>query len=244
MENPLARASRSAGAPPIDMAEVWRLALGLQTDLRYWHRDELTAQEQYNERTKPLPYIETTLRILALLGGRTIVEIGSLRQAMTPPCLERLACDADPFRAPPCCNDGHSTYFFARTGCEVHSVDIDEANRGEIERTYANLGEPFPEHLHLHIPVDGVEFLRSFQGRIDLLYLDGWDKGTEGCAELHLEAYLAARPHLAGCHLVAIDDTDFATALGGKDALLTPTLLRAGYVPLLRGRQTLFLHSD
>jgi hypothetical protein len=232
-----------APARPIDTAEIWRLAMELRSDVRYWHEDLLSFEQQTNERAKPLPYLLTALRILDALGGRTIVEIGSLRQAMTPPCLARLSPGAAPFRAPACCNDGHSTYFFARSGCEVHSVDIDAANRGAIELSYANLGEPLPANLHLHIPADGIEFLRRFPGRIDLLYLDGWDKGTEGYAESHLEAWLAARPRLSSTPLVAIDDTDFDTPTGGKDALLTPVLLREGYVPLLRGRMTLFLRA-
>lgn len=223
------------------MSRVWQLALDLKVDLRWWRIETLSAEQQTHERSKPQPYIATTLKILAALGGRTIVEVGSLRQAMTPPCVARFAERRDSPSAPACCNDGHSTYFWARSGLEVHSVDIDERCRGEIERTYRNLGEPLPANLHLHVPADGIDFLAGFAGTIDLLYLDGWDKGTPGYAERHLEAFEAARPRLASRHLVSIDDTDFDTPEGGKDSLVTPRLLAEGYLPLLRGRQTVFL---
>jgi hypothetical protein len=38
---------------------------------------------------------------------------------------------------------------------------------------------------------------------------------------------------------VAIDDTDFRAPAVGKDSLLVPRLLERGYVPVLRGRQTI-----
>lgn len=223
------------------MARVWRLALDFKVDVRYWRIETLSAEQQTHQRCKPRPYILKTLEILRAIGGRTIVEIGTLRQAMTAPCLAPPAEPADAFTAPACCNDGHSTYFWARSGLDVHSIDVDSGCRDAVERSYHNLGEPLPPNLQLHVPADGIAFLRGFRGTIGLLYLDGWDKGTPGYAERHLEAFEAARPRLAPLHLVAIDDTDFDTAAGGKDALLTPVLLERGYLPLLRGRQTIYL---
>ena len=32
---------------------------------------------------------------------------------------------------------------------------------------------------------------KNFDKKIDLLFLDGWDKGTDQYAERHLEAFLA-----------------------------------------------------
>jgi hypothetical protein len=238
------------------LPRLWRIALALKADLRWWRIETLDADQQTHQRAKPQPYLFTTLDLLASLGGSTIVEIGMLRQAMTPRCIARFPppatpratpspeIEADSFSAPACCNDGHSTYYWARSGLAVHSVDVDERCRAEVVRSYANLGEPMPSNLELHAPQDGIRFLAAFDGTIDLLYLDGWDKGTPGYAERHLEAFEAARPRLAPLHLVSIDDTDFDTAEGGKDSLLTPRLLDAGYVPLVRGRQTVFLGSN
>lgn len=140
-----------------------------------------------------------------------------------------------------CCNDGHSTYFWARGGFEVYSVDIDGECRKQIDASYAALGEALPSNLHMEIPRDGLEFLAQFQGSIDLLSLDGWDLGLEGSTERHRDAFLAARDKLAPVHFIAVDDTDFQRADGGKDALLTPLLAREGNLPLMRGRQTVFV---
>jgi hypothetical protein len=88
--------------------------------------------------------------------------------------------------------------------------------------------------------MDGIEFLKNFDGKIDLLYLDGWDVGVNQYAEKHLEAFKAAEDKLADLHLISIDDTDFNTEAGGKDKLLTPYLLDNGYVKILWGRQIVF----
>ena len=87
---------------------------------------------------------------------------------------------------------------------------------------------------------DGIEFLRTFPKTIDLLYLDAWDaiEGT-AYAERHLEAFEAAREKLAPRSLVLVDDTD--VAWGGKGRLAIPAIIRAGYEPLVNGRQTMLL---
>ncbi len=216
-----------------------RRVMDFRVDLRYWDQDDLSWEQQTSERAKPLPYLLTTIDLLAIAGGHRVVEIGAMRNAMSPSC--PLAAGGDAFRAPPCCNDGHSTFFFARAGFDVHSVDVDVDCRLQIERSYANLGLSFPSNLHLHIPEDGLELLSRFDQEIDLLFLDGWDKGTPRYAELHLEAYLRSCDKLAPTHFVAVDDTDFRTLEGGKDRLLAPVLIDGGYYPLLRGRQSLFV---
>jgi hypothetical protein len=221
--------------------EVLRLALEFRVDVKYWKKEVLSAAEQVDERCKAMPYILKTIEMLHVLGGRTVVEIGSMRQALSRECLAALATDIHAVRSPGCCTDGHSTYFWARAGFTTHTVDVDPNCRDQLALAYRNLDEPFPENLKVCVPCDGIEFLREFAGSIDLLFLDGWDKGTLGYAEHHLEAYVAARPKLARRHLISVDDTDFDTAEGGKDHLLAPQLIADGYVPIIKGRQTVFL---
>ena len=110
----------------------------------------------------------------------------------------------------------------------MHSVDIDPNCKIQNEWTYQNLNQAMPDHLHLHIPCDGISFLQQFQGSIDFLYLDGWDVGTHLYREKHLEAYLTAKDKLSAQHLILIDDTDFLTEEGGKDKLLSPRLVQDG----------------
>lgn len=212
----------------------------------YWDHDILTHEEN-SIRNYPAPWITKTLELLKIIDAQVMVEIGSTRMEFTKRCIEYFdnSMLLESKDAPPCCQDGHSTYFWARSGIEIHSVDIDTHCKHMLENGYKyHAQEPMPNNLHLHIPHDGIEFLKTFDKKIDFLYLDGWDKGTHEYAERHLEAFLAAQDKLAKVHLIAIDDTDFNTESAGKDKLLTPHLLDNGYIKLLWGRQTLFCKEN
>ena len=178
--------------------------------------------EQLCLRDKPRDYIEATCQILALMQAKVIVEIGSARQP--------LEHGLDEFN-PVCCNDGHSTFFWDRTGCEVHTVDINPNSATMINALCKNTTA---------YTQDGIEFLRGFDKTIDLLYLDAWDvlPGTL-FAEKHLEAYQVARTKLSPRHLILIDDTDVGGA--GKGELLIPVLQHDGYISMIEGRQYLFM---
>jgi hypothetical protein len=185
----------------------------------------LTPEDHLNVRGKPRPSLLASIDLLRKLGGRTIVEVGCMRQP--------LRHDLNEFH-PACCNDGHSTAFWAVTGLDVFSVDIDPACCAVAAETCADLP-------NVRVTCgDGVAFLQAFPGIIDLLYLDAWD-AIEGIpyAEKHLEAYHAARGKMAPRSLILIDDTD--VAFGGKGRLAIPAIIRDGYDLLLTGRQTLLL---
>ena len=208
----------------------------------YWNHDVLTHEEN-SIRNYPAPWIRKTIEFLKLIEGRTVIEIGSTRMELTQRCIDYHDSSYNLLSkdAPPCCQDGHSTHFWVREGFEVHTVDIDPRCKEILLSQYEyHIKQPVPSNLHIHIPQDGISFLQNFPGRIDLLYLDGWDKGTHEYAENHLKAYMAAKDKLAPRHLVSIDDTDFNTDSAGKDRLLTPHLINEGYTRLLCGRQSVF----
>lgn len=176
-------------------------------------------------REFPSSYIQ---QAVARLGGvppeRTIVELGSLRHALTH--------DPHVELQEQCCLYGHSTLHWARTGHRVVSVDHDgtaSAITREVCGGYNNVTV---------VTDDGLRFLQAFVGTIDLLYLDAWDvvPGTE-FAERHLEAFEAAQSKLGAGHMILIDDTDIAE--GGKGRLLVPKLIGLGYEQVTAGRQTL-----
>jgi hypothetical protein len=216
----------------------------LKIDKKFWFTDFLTGEDYDIRRSKPAEYIKTTIKIAKLLKMKNVVEIGSTRFAITKQCIEYFDSSIiDPFKSPPCCCDGHSTYFWAKHGFETHTVDIDQNCSHNIINSYKILNENFPNNLHLHIPMDGLEFLNNFKSSIDILYLDGWDKGTPDYAENHLKAFLAAEDKMSAIHLVLIDDTDFVTSDGGKDKLLSPFLIENNYRVLFNGRQTLFINQ-
>lgn len=176
-------------------------------------------------REFPGAYIKQALELLGPCPPeRTIVELGSLRHALGHEPSSEIQAE--------CCLYGHSTLHWARSGHRVFSVDID-ATASELTREVCR-GQ---DNLTV-VTEDGIQFLRSFAGRIDLLYLDAWDvvPGTD-FAEKHLEAFEAAQPKLCKGHMILIDDTDIAE--GGKGRLLVPKLVALGYAQLTRGRQTL-----
>lgn len=177
-------------------------------------------------REFPRLYIESAC---ALLGEsppvRTIVELGSLRHALTHDLSIDLQAE--------CCLYGHSTLRWARSGHRVFTVDIDPLT-SELTRQVC-----MGCHNVTVVTGDGIHFLENFEGTIDLLYMDAWDvvPGTP-FAEKHLEAFEVALPKLsADGHMILIDDTDIAE--GGKGRLLVPRLLELGYTLVTSGRQSL-----
>lgn len=192
-----------------------------------WATDRLTVEQQVQVRAKPRPYILTAIELLGHLGSRNIVEIGCMRQPM------RHALDEfDPV----CCNDGHSTMFWASTGRPLWSVDVDARACEVAERSVSG----FPGATVTC--GDGIQFLKDFREPIGLLYLDGWDvvPGTD-YAEQHLSAYRAACARLAETSMILIDDTDLL--MGGKGKLVVPAAIRDGFELVLFGRQTMLLKT-
>ena len=226
--------------------EILKACDSFKKNTYYWDHDVLTHEENYI-RNFPAAWIEKTIELLKIIDAKVMVEIGSTRREFGIPCVQYYdnSMKLESKDAPPCCQDGHSTYFWARTGIEIYSVDIDPYCIEQIEKGYKyHIQTPIPDNLHICIPQDGIEFLKNFDKKIDFLFLDGWDKGTTEYAERHLEAFFAAQDKLSDLHIISIDDTDFNTESAGKDKLLTPHLLENGYVKVLWGRQTVFVKNQ
>lgn len=226
------------------LGEVYKILQNFKIDKKFWRYQNLTGEDYDIRRSKPAPYIKTAIEIAKALNLKNVVEIGSSRYSVTDPCLKYFDLSNNAFLSPPCCCDGHGGFFWSRAGFEVYTVDIDENCKNGVLWSYGNLNIPVPENLHVEIPRDGIEFLKSFDKKIDVLFLDGWDIGTPEYAERHLESYLAAEDKLSPTHLILIDDTDYITQDGGKDKLLSPYLLDKGYIPLFNGRQTLYMKYE
>lgn len=224
--------------------KINEILLDFRIDKKFWYTDSLSGEDYDLRRSKPAPYIKTAINIAKVLDMKTVVEIGSTRFAVSEKCVNYFdSRPIDAYISPPCCCDGHATYFWARAGFETHTVDINDNCINGVNWSYFNLKETFPSNLHLHIPEDGLEFLSKTNLKIDILYLDGWDKGTPEYAENHLKAFFAAQDKLSTIHLILIDDTDFITVNGGKDKFLSPYLIDHNYKMLFNGRQTLFINS-
>jgi hypothetical protein len=175
------------------------------------------------QRGLPTPYLKVASQLTREYGFKTIVEIGSMRHP-----LKHGLDEIDPV----CCNDGHSTLFFADTGAEIFTVDVDPKCADVLvswTRKYRN--------LHVYT-ADGIWFLKKFDRPIDVLYLDAWDVVPSlDYAQKHLDAYRAALPHLARTCLILIDDTDILN--GGKGQLAIPQMIRDGFELVTWGRQAM-----
>lgn len=177
--------------------------------------------EAPTQRELPDRWLQAAVTVFTWLGGRRIVELGSMRFA------EEHAESA---------LDGRSTQVWARTGAEVITVDIDPQATAVAAAATGGLGNV------LAVTQDACEFLEGFEQPIDLLYLDAWDVWTDGAAEWHLKAYQAARKHLHGRSILVIDDTDLES--GGKGRLAVPAAIEDGFRVILWGRQTLLARAD
>ena len=223
--------------------QILKLCHDFKVDCLYWDHNRLTHEEN-SIRNYPAPWIRKTNEILKLIDAKVVVEIGSTRFPLTQKCIDYYndSYKLKPCDAPPCCQDGHSTYFWANEGYETYTVDIDERCIQNIRDQYeGHLKVPVPNNLKICVPQDGISFLKNFNKPIDFLYLDGWNVGEPRFAEYHLEAFEAAKDKLSPIHLVAIDDCDFKTVDGGKDHLLSPYLIENNYIKALWGRQNIFL---
>jgi len=224
-------------------SRVLELSKSFDVPKKYWDTIHISGEQHTFERSKPAPYLKMAMQIARELKLNRVVEIGATRFAITDKCIDYFFGDSHPFVSPPCCNDGHGGIFWALNGFETYSVDIDANCKTQAEWSFENIKKPFPSNLHLHIPQDGIKFLEEFDKEIEILFLDGWDVGTDLYREKHLEAFNVAKSKLSPIHLILIDDTDFEIGAQGKDHLLSPELIRLGYTLLFDGRQKLYINQ-
>ena len=144
------------------MKEIYKVISDFKIDKKYWNTISLTGEDQDLRRSKPAQYIKTTIRIAKLLGLNSFVEIGSTRFAVSPKCLDYYNNIDNASTSPPCCTDGHCGFFFAESGFNVNTVDIDINCETQIRWSYNNIGKPFPDNVKMNIPKDGIEFLNEF----------------------------------------------------------------------------------
>lgn len=186
----------------------------------------LTYDEQTYIRGKPREYLLHTIKLLKqYTAGKIILEIGSIRSTMCH--------DIQDFN-PVCCNDGHSTYFWKNyTNADIYTVDIDSKCKNLVDTDNRLNGvKSFTD--------DAISFAKTFDKKIDLLFLDAWDVDDNSpYAEKHLEIYNILQDKMSKNCLVLIDDTDIG--FGGNVQLLIPVLIQNGFKCIFNKRQTLFI---
>lgn len=127
--------------------------------------------------------------------------------------------------------DGWSTlnwdYYSKDTGSQVHVVDIN-ADHLAASKTIV----PESDRLKYHLG-DSVEFLRSFHGKIDFLFLDSYDycgddKNMRLCHYHSLNEVMVSWDKLNDRCFILLDDV-FDSEWNGKGKLSIPFLLDKGF---------------
>jgi len=187
---------------------------------------DLSYYEQTYIRGKPKKYLLHTIDLFKkFTNGKTILEIGSVRSKMNHNITE--------FN-PQCCNDGHSTYFWENyTDAEIYTVDIDTRCKNIIDNDIRFTRVK-------SYTMDAFKFVKDFNKKIDLLFLDAWDVCQDSPYDIaHLNIYNELKNNLSDECVILIDDTDINN--GGKGKLLIPQLIKDGFLIIAYKRQTILI---
>ncbi len=172
----------------------------------------------WNNRQSPKQSLERAAVLFNEMKGKTIIEIGTGIQGEM---------------------SGNSALVWAKnTNAEkIFCLDLEEKHISEVKeatQVYKNV-EAFK--------IDGFKFLKNFQGKVDLLYLDFWIQDKKGDvpgtarAESYLKAFLIARKKMSSESIILIDDTDHIDPW--KQTLIVPRARKDGFEVIHCGRQTL-----
>jgi len=181
---------------------------------------EVTEKGFWQKRYPPKHSLEKTAELFNQIGGKIIIEVGTgIHGAMS----------------------GNSVMVWARKTNAERVIAVDIAQERIDQVSYATAQYSNVETVLR----DGIEFIREFQGIIDLLYLDFWAPDLEdglpgiGRATAYSQAYLKARDKMNLDSLILIDDTDHIHPY--KHTLIVPEARKDGFKVLWEGRQTLLL---
>jgi len=121
----------------------------------------------------------------------------------------------------------------------IIAIDLDPARIAEVEAVTTGYDNVETRTMN------GLDFLRGFEERVDLLYLDFWTTDPDGAlpgegrALAYLEAYQAARDCLGEQAIILIDDTDHIHPW--KHSYIVPAARKDGFIVQYTGRQTLLV---
>lgn len=136
---------------------------------------------------------------------------------------------------------GYSTYIFGECvslfGGKLITVD-NNPRHIEISK---KLTQSFADNI-TYILDDSLNYIKNFNGKIDLLYLDSYDCPIEGDAsesqKHNLNEFLLVESKLHDESLILIDDVDFVN--GGKARMTHEYLEKSGYMLIYKEQQSLW----
>jgi len=182
--------------------------------------DMITIDENgfWVNRKYPSNSIKKTAKIFNELNGEIIIEIGTgLHGEMA--------------------GNSMLVWPLKTKATRIIAVDLDQNRLDEVRKATS-------PYAHVEtILTDGIEFLKRFPTKIDLLYLDFWTPDPVGSlpgtgrAEAYRAAYIAARDKMNDHSLILIDDTDHIHPW--KHTYIIPEARKDGFEVLYTGRQSL-----
>jgi hypothetical protein len=128
--------------------------------------------------------------------------------------------------------DGWSTlnwkYYADKTNSKVYVVDIDENHLNKSKEVVP------PSENIIYTKDDSINYLKYFEGKIDLLFLDSYDycgdaENIRKCHEHSLKEVIAAWDKLNEHCFVLIDDVFNNQNWDGKGKLSIPYLIESGF---------------
>lgn len=136
---------------------------------------------------------------------------------------------------------GYSTYIFgdmiSRFGGELITVDISEENIAMCKEITSKFSKDI-----IYIAQDSLDFLSTFNKKINLLYLDSYDCPLEGDAsesqKHNIQEFLLAEKNLDDKAIILIDDANLSN--GGKSKLTHEYLLSNNYKNIYSFQQSVW----
>lgn len=174
-------------------------------------------------RSSPGKSLRKAAKIFNIIKGETIIEVGSgLHGKMS----------------------GNSILVWVNNtnAKKIIAIDLDKNSIDAVKKATADSNKVEA------ILFDGIEYIKNYQGKIDLLYLDFWSpdkKGTilgTGRAEDYLKIYNVARHKMNKNSIILIDDTDHIHPW--KHTFIVPEARKDRYTVIWKGRQTLLLRNN
>lgn len=170
-----------------------------------------------------------TIKLLEERKAKTLVETGVAREGLKYTK-----------------SDGASTLVLGiwakQNNAFLHSVDIDPTAIEIAQKEVDHLS--LQKHVQLHVQ-DSVEFLKTFEEKVDFLYLDSYDYSRKDITvqrasqEHHFKEYQAIEPRLHEKTIVLIDDCRLPG--GGKGKLVIEYMQKKGWKILMNKYQVLLV---
>jgi len=174
-------------------------------------------------RKKPGHSLKKAAKLFNKIEGENIIEIGSGLQGEMS-------------------GDSMLVWTKLTNAKTIIAIDMDKEQLATLD----SLKQKYPQIQTMK--ADGIEFIKTYDKKISLLYLDFWSPDNKNellgtnRANDYLAAYINARNKFEKKAIILIDDTDHIEPW--KQSLIIPEARKDGFIVKWSGRQTLLLKEE